>query len=925
LGMPLRRSLITAAEQQGYSALLGPTIVTLDKWLNDFLPAHQRVCDEQTRLLILVEALLAHPDLLRDANPWALAENLLQLFDELTRNNIAPAAKRDDFIQTLAQGYQLARQDLAALTHEATLIHTLWQAWHAQLQAQHLLDPGAARVLALRNSLQHLGEQPLHLIGITPLYRAEQHWLQQFTQHANVTLWLQGEGFDAEQPSLIDQALLAQCQPLQITPRPATPGNDYTQLLQTIFHPARAPLLQRSAHCRNTIPHEPLTSRITTFAAHDAEHEAHAVELQVRRWILQGKQRIAIVTENRRLARRIRALLERADIVLQDSAGWALSTTRAAAAVEALLECIEEDFAHIPLLDLFKSSFIFSDEDAAEIKNAAYRLERDIIRHENIARGLQRYRDFIVDRQERLAQLWAEPPSRLLALLERLDKATATLHRLTLGKHSARDYLQELLSCLTQLEMITVLHQDAAGSRLLQALEQMQTAAQGSSLQMHWLDFRAWLGRTLETVYFRPTDSGSPVQLLNLAQAQLQNFDAVILAGAEQEQLPGNTFSSPFFNTSVRHELGLPTREQLAQQTLLQFYRLLYSAPHLLITWRQENNGENISKTPWVEAIETFVALAYHRSLHDEELGRLLQQQQSQVFRCDTRSLPAQQTPPAPQVNATVLPNVASYSDLQKLVDCPYHFYAARCLQLTPPEEVQQVLSKREYGQRVHQCLQAFHGKVSDLPGPFHGKLSAATRDEASTLLELISAEVFARDLADNFAHRGWYHQWQACIPAYIDWQIAREQRWQCKQLEYRDAVQFTPTLKLKGQLDRLDSGADGLAIIDYKTGVVPSKKDVQSGEAIQLPFYALLLQHSDQHPVAQAEYLEISADMKSKVVLNQATLQALSQGLAAQIRTSFAALAQQQPLPAWPYQKTCEHCPMETLCRKQMWENDTA
>ena len=190
--------------------------------------------------------------------------------------------------------------------------------------------------------------------------------------------------------------------------------------------------------------------------------------------------------------------------------------------------------------------------------------------------------------------------------------------------------------------------------------------------------------------------------------------------------------------------------------------------------------------------------------------------------------------------------------------------------------------------------------------------------------MEMISAEVFAQDLAENFSHRGWYHQWQTCIPAYIDWQMTREQLWQCKQLEYRNTIQFTPTLKLKGQLDRLDSSADGLAVIDYKTGAVPSKKEAQSGEAIQLPFYALLIQHSEQQPVAQAEYLEISVDMKSKVVMTQETLQELSQGLAEQIRTTFTALEQQQVIPAWPHQKTCEYCPMETLCRKQMWENNT-
>lgn len=924
LGLPLRRALITAAQQRGHQALLGPSIVTLDQWLNTHLPTAQRICDEQTRLLILVEALLAHPAVLRDANPWALAENLLQLFDELTRNHAALPDDHNAFATILARGYRITRSSVSALTHEATLIHTLWRAWHAQLQSQQLLDLTTARVLALRQSSQHPPTRPLHIIGMTPLYRAEQQWLQAMAQQPQVTIWQHGEIRQPQQPNLIEQILLSQAVPAATDAAASSSASDYTQVLQRVFHPALAPLALRAAQCQHDFPRNPIAARIHTLAAHDAEQEACAVELQVRRWLLQGKQRIAIVTENRRLARRVRALLERADIVLQDSAGWALSTTRAAAAVESLLECMEEDFAHIPLLDLFKSAFIFADEDDIQIKNAAYHLERDIIRHENIARGLQRYQDFIRDRQERLAELWPEQPSRLLALLSRLDQSTTNLRQLTLGTHPAHTYLQALLDTLTQLGMAEALRNDAAGTRLLQSLEQMLLAAQHSSLQLQWLDFRAWLGRLLETVYFRPSDSGSPVQLLNLAQAQLQDFDAVILAGAEQDQIPGNAFISPFFNDSVRSELGLPVRDTLTQQRLLQFYRLLHSAPQILITWRRDNNGEWINKTAWVEAIESFVKLAYATDLHDTELEAMLQQPQSRVQRCDTVELPAVQAPPAPQLTATDLPALASYSDLQKLVDCPYHFFAARVLKLTPPEEVQLILSKREYGQRVHQCLQALHGRVPGLPGPFRQAFTAACRDEAITLLETISAEVFARDIAGNFAHRGWYHNWKQCIPAYIDWQIEREQHWSCKQIEYRDEIQFSPGLRLKGQLDRLDESPAGMAVIDYKTGKIPNKKDVLAGEEIQLPFYALLLQKDSAVPVLQAEYLELDEEMKSKVVLDQATLAGLSQQLADRIRHTFDSMAQYQPLPARPHEKICAHCPMETLCRKQMWEENT-
>ena len=230
------------------------------------------------------------------------------------------------------------------------------------------------------------------------------------------------------------------------------------------------------------------------------------------------------------------------------------------------------------------------------------------------------------------------------------------------------------------------------------------------------------------------------------------------------------------------------------------------------------------------------------------------------------------------------------------------------------------VLSKREYGQRVHQCLQAFHNNVDDLPGPFPQPLTLAQRADALELMQQIATQVFARDIADNFTHRGWFHQWQQCIPAYIDWQIERQQTWNIHHVEQRLQIPLSEQLQLKGRLDRLDKNNDGLGVVDYKTGAPPTKTEVLAGEEIQLAFYALLAQH-DQQTVAQAEYLQINEDMASKVILSGDTLTTLSEQLRQQITQTFNAMHQQQPLPAFAHNETCSQCNMEMLCRKQMWE----
>src|SRR5204863_1320866 len=113
-----------------------------------------------------------------------------------------------------------------------------------------------------------------------------------------------------------------------------------------------------------------------------AEHEARCVDLAVRQALLAGTQDVVVLTQDRRLARRLRALLERAGVPLQDHAGWALSTSRAAAALDAWLECLEGRFRYRPLLDLLKSGFAKVDPEALD------RLERRVICGQGIDGGL---------------------------------------------------------------------------------------------------------------------------------------------------------------------------------------------------------------------------------------------------------------------------------------------------------------------------------------------------------------------------------------------------------------------------------------------------------------------------------------------------------------------------------------------------------
>lgn len=916
----LQRQILQHARTAGHAAVLGLRITTLRDWIESRVPDTVAPLGDPARQLLLVEALRSHRGLFGDDDPWRVADSLLELFDELSRHRIPLPQNPQQLAERMARGYRIEGAPPEPLTREAFIVHRLWQAWQEQTAAREQRDPWVHYLnKLLAQTLPDAGEPHYLLVGPQADTPAERAWVAARLKTGRADWLLHGDMTSGPVARLLNELTElgvadAVCDHASADAR--------GQCLAAVYPHADTDLRQRAAQLAATCPDSPLHGHIATLAADSAEQEARAIDIQVRRWLLEGSRRIGIVTEDRRLARRVRALLERAGIALADAGGWALSTTSAAACLERWLQTVEEDFAHQPLLDFLKSPFLSTSEQRAAHLSAVYRLEHDVILHENIARSLGRYRRHLDFRRQRLGwpQSLVEP---LNVLLDRLETAARPLVRLQTGPHPTRAYLAQLRDSLTLLGVWHTLDTDAAGQCLLRLWEELDAAAQQTPLAITWPEFRLWLGRTLETRNFRPSLNGGPVQLLNLEQSQLMRFDAVVVGGCDRGHLPGKDRATPFFNAGVRRELGLPTWEDRLAERLHQFRHALECAPQVLLTWRREDQGEPLLPAPWVEGLETLHRLAYGHGLEDAALRTLLQAEHTNVAAPAPAPLPQPPRMPRPRIPAALLPDSVTASNHQHLIDCPYRYFAADCLRLSPTEAVRELLQKSDYGERVHRCLEAFHSDVPGLPGPFLHACTADTRSAAIDLLERIAEAVFARDLEDNFQHRGWLKRWLQLIPDYIDWQIRRAQTWQVAQVEMRAQRDLDAGVRLEGRLDRIDSNSGSEAIVDYKTGGVPRQADIDTGEAVQLPVYALLRGGT----IEQVEYVQLGPRVRRAGGVEGNELHTLCADVEQRIGALHAAIAAGQPLPAWGDAESCRRCPMDSLCRRAAWvdSGDTA
>lgn len=878
--------------QNSKGSILGPFIGSLPQWMHEkvaLLNSTTTVINVQAKKLLLLEALKQHPDLFNLDNTWQVCDSLLILFDELTDYDSSfLETDEEQWINKLNQCYN-SQIDIEHLNHEARIIFRLWQAWLQQMSEMNIIDSASAYQQQLKKSEKIIdAEDYFFIVGSDELKPAELKWCQQLEKN--------------NQLCFINQSTI-----------PETSEKKLNHFLTSCFDHDNS-LFDRTKNYRKNI-----IENLTIFDAQSSEQEARAIELKIRLWLIEGKQQICIATEDRKLARRVRALLERSDIIIQDTAGWSLSTTSAATVIERWLECIEQDFDHQPFLDLLKSPFFYDENDKENHLNLIHRLEQDIILHENIARDINRYIHAMSLRESRLEHWPENSYKNIKQLLHNIEAVAENLRHLFRDNTSQppEKYLQKLINSLKELDIYQKLEKDIAGQCIIKTLNNMQQGLKLAQPEMNWQDFRIWLGSSLEQEEFTPQNQPSSVQLMNLKQAQYCHFDAIIIAGSNKQNLPGSTNQHPFFNQSVRSSLNLPNWHNEKNIAFQRFRCLLESADHVLISFTSEVNGEWQQPSPWLTSIIDFAKLGLDIDLQDKVLLDLIQNQNIEINKCDIKNTPEISQPPLPEANTALIPVEYSASRHQRLINCPYQFFAADILSLKASEKITEELMKSDFGEKVHLILQAFHSQVKNMMPPFNKPLEQSNREQALQHITKLSTQVFKINSEDNVQHREWLQRWLHIAPQYIDWQIQRQTEWNIHALEQKKNIKISDSISIKGRLDRIDKQDNHYTIIDYKTGASAKQDKVDSGEDVQLISYASML-----NQVSEVAYVELSKD-KTRIAscLKDEHLSELKELAEKRLIKIVDQLKQGTQLNAWGDEKVCSYCDMSGLCRKQEWE----
>ncbi len=205
---------------------------------------------------------------------------------------------------------------------------------------------------------------------------------------------------------------------------------------------------------------------------------------------------------------------------------------------------------------------------------------------------------------------------------------------------------------------------------------------------------------------------------------------------------------------------------------------------------------------------------------------------------------------PEPRPPVAARPRTLRLTEIGTWMRNPYAIYARHVLALKPLDPVDADPGAAERGTILHKALHEFLKVYPDgMPKDALPKLLDAGRAAFGSALERPGVAAF----------------WWPRFERVARWFVESASQPGVRTLATEVAGQFEITapagpFMLRARADRIDRLPDGgLAVIDYKTGGVPAKKDVEAGIEPQLPLEALIASAGGFEGVPEGVVVELA------------------------------------------------------------------
>jgi ATP-dependent helicase/nuclease subunit B len=582
------------------------------------------------------------------------------------------------------------------------------------------------------------------------------------------------------------------------------------------------------------VPAAPEIQGLTRLEAADQQEEAVAIALALRDALQTPHARAVLVTPDRTLAVRVAAELGRYGVIVDDSAGEPLADTPPGAFLRLLARAVADGLAPVALLSLLKHPLAALGLRPAEARQAARRLELACLRGPAPAPGIAGLRAAL-DQQE-AADLSA------LDLLDRLHAMMQPIFRIAdRADATPADALAALIECAEalaetdELSGALRLWSREEGEALATHLSALASAlpvlpAQPVATLPGLLDasMEGAVVRSRRALRGREGAEHPRVAILGLLEARLQSADLIVLGSLAEGVWPPATDPGPWMSRPMRTAAGLESPEERVGELAHDYAMLACAAPSVVLSCPRRRDGAPTVPARWLVRLEAYLAghgtaLPAHPAA---AWARLLDQPAGE---------PRPAPPPQPRPPVDARPRRLSVTEIETWLRDPYAIYAKHVLRLRALQPLEQSADAADYGSIVHVALADF---LTNLPATY-------PRDAEARLHAAMNRALDAAGLRP--ALTAW---WRPRLARIADWVAEAERQRRLRgpmahvasEVEGKWTVPGDHPFVLSGRADRIERRADGtLAILDYKTGAVPTTGQVEQGLAPQLPLEAAM------------------------------------------------------------------------------------
>ncbi|WP_425406867.1 double-strand break repair protein AddB [Hwanghaeella sp.] len=584
--------------------------------------------------------------------------------------------------------------------------------------------------------------------------------------------------------------------------------------------------------------------------------EAVAIAMMMRRTLEAPTKRAALVTPDRSLARRVAAELRRWGLTVDDSAGLPLGATVPGSFLRLIAETVNDGFSPSTLLAVLKHPLARGGRSAGAFRAQVRLLERWVLRGPKPAPGFDGLQAALQGADMRdmdqdggavtktLSAFITELEQKFQPLTDLMRNAAVTL-RDCVGAHGL---VAETLAEDAENPGADRLWAGEAGEALALFVQELSDGCAGLFADIGPQDYPGLLDAMLSGRVVRPRYGAHPrLFIWGPLEARLQHVDLVILGGLNEGVWPPEPETDAWMSRPMRQEFGLPAPERRIGLSAHDFAQA-FAAPQVVLTRAEKVDGQPTVPSRWLSRL--------HVVLDALDLSADLKPADPWTGWADMleRSCgPAAPVPmPAPRPPVAARPTRLSVTRIETLMRDPYSIFARYILDLKVLDPLEADPGAAERGTFIHQALERF---VADHAA---GPLPADARDALMREGEAAFGPVLGRPAVRAF----WWPRFERIADWFLREEAKRRGALAASFVEQtgRTAVPVAGTdFTIQATADRIDRMTDGrFVIMDYKTGQPPSKKDVKTGKAPQMPLEALILADGGFGTIGPGEVAEL-------------------------------------------------------------------